>query len=190
MHGHEVASGHRLGQPSSQPGPVSQDSGRDAARVGHQADTISRHGQARGPRSTLQPTECLPTRRTLGRRNHKLPLLGRHSRASTRDHTAKPVNVRASQTSLHYVATASNHKSPMQDVRMASRQTITVCHPPPSPPATLTPLASGTNIGLTNWWPGMNSYLVYPPGIRRPVSCHTFPERTFPGADSSNWANA
>ena len=49
----EITPGHRSGQRRSQAGPVGQQPGRDAARVRHHPDTITRHHQASRPRSTL-----------------------------------------------------------------------------------------------------------------------------------------
>ena len=49
----KVAADHHLGQLGREAGAVSQQTGGDAARVGHHADTITGHGQAGGPRSTL-----------------------------------------------------------------------------------------------------------------------------------------
>ncbi len=49
----ETTPGHRLGQLPSQARSVGQQPQRDAARVGHHADTISRDRQPRRPRRTL-----------------------------------------------------------------------------------------------------------------------------------------
>lgn len=53
MAGVEVAANLRLGQLAGQPGPIRQEPGSEAARMGHHAGTITGHGRACRPRSAL-----------------------------------------------------------------------------------------------------------------------------------------
>jgi hypothetical protein len=87
----EVATGHRLGQLSRQPGPIGQEPGHDAARVGHHADTISGHGQTRRSRSTLHLRSAFQLG-NLTFDKSKNPKQDRHFRASTRRSSRRAVN--------------------------------------------------------------------------------------------------